>query len=73
MSLLELDFEKATTPNIDDRSRFYVGFGHTFDARAYPKRFNLNPNDLTKVSLIDSAVAQLQYGEWLEISHFEFE
>jgi len=51
--------------------RFYVGAGDAFDASTYAEAYSLNITDLDAddVHAAQDKAAQLNDGEWLEVSH----
>lgn len=72
MSKLNLATKVTKTPDFDGFA-FFVQAGEVFDADAYAEAYNLNVSeiDAQDIKSAQNAAAQLNIGEWLEVSHPE--
>jgi len=65
-----LTFSTTTTPDFGG-FRFYVEAGSVFDAGDFAEAYSLNRSDIDPQDIhsAQDAAAQLNPGEWLEVTH----
>ena len=71
MSTVNLTYTVVTDPDALVGFKYYVKAGDIFDARDYARAYKLDGADLDAddVFAVQSAVALLPPGAWLDVSH----